>query len=143
MKSLYNLSLVLLLAGIFNFTACKEDEEEPLVDTTQNELVDITSQTQFDDAVKDGVSLIFYHAVWCKLCAEQRPAVEGVSTNAKFAAVFFGEVEYEEHKDLVKSRKIDGFPTVVVYKDNLEVKRFNGKGHSQQSLEDALTAALN
>ncbi len=130
--------LVLLSIGLFA-VGCGDD---PIVDTATNNLVDITSQKQFDDEVKSGVSLIFYHASWCTKCAAQRPAVEALTSGTEFTDVFFAEVEFEDFSDIVTSRNVQGFPTVVIYKDNEEQKRFTGQGHSEKELRMALEAAL-
>jgi len=131
-----------LLALIFISTVVLSCGKEDLVNTAQNQLVDITSVEQFNMEVKEGVSMVFYHASWCSKCAEQRPAVETISEKGEYNEVFFAEVEYEEHSDLVKAQKINGFPTIVIYKDGVENKRFAGKGREQSTLEVALKAAL-
>lgn len=117
-------------------SGCKD--KEPIVDSTTNSLVDITSQEQFDQELETGVALIFYHASWCSKCAAQRPAVETVSEETGFTGVFFGEVEFEDFSDIVKDRGVQGFPTIIIYKDNKEQKRFTGQGHSTEEIRTAL-----
>ena len=131
---------LLILVGLMVFaSSCKED----IVDTTQNQLEDITSEAQFDAAIKEGVSMIFYHASWCTKCAAQRPAVEAQTENQDFSSVFFGEVEYEDFPSIVTKSKVNGFPTIVIFKNGEEVKRFSGQGHSESEIRAALTDALN
>lgn len=132
--------LVLILSLVFVGIGCST--EEPLVDTNANSLVDITSKDQFDSEIKTGVSMVFYHASWCTKCAAQRPAVETVSEEAKFTNVFFAEVEYEDFSDIVKARGVNGFPTIVIYKDDVEIKRFAGQGHSEEQIRTALEDAI-
>ena len=114
------------------------NDKEPLVDSSNNSLVDITSQLQFDTEIESGVSMVFFHASWCTKCAAQRPAVQTVSVEDEFEAVFFAEVEYEDYPDIVESRNIKGFPTIVMYKNNVEEKRFTGQGHSADEIRTAL-----
>ncbi|MBO6517495.1 MAG: thioredoxin family protein [Bacteroidia bacterium] len=131
----------LILIGLLAvLTSCSD---EPVTTSSTNSLVDITSQEHFDTNVQQGVSLVFYHASWCTKCAAQRPAVEGVSEDSRFGDVFFAEVEFEDFSTLVKQRGIAGFPTVVVYKNNEEQKRFTGQGHSQEELTQAVLNAQN
>lgn len=132
-NGLFILSLALVMFG------CGDD---PIVDTSSNNLVDITSEMQFNQEVGSGVSLVFYHASWCSKCAAQRPAVEALTTKMEFDGVFFAEVEFEDFSDIVTARNVQGFPTVVIYKDNIEQKRFTGQGHSEEELQTALKAAL-
>lgn len=130
---------ILIIAFTQLFIGC--NDKEPLVDSSTNGLVDITSEKQFDDEVASGVSMVFFHASWCSKCAAQRPAVETVSEETIFSDVFFAEVEYEDFSDIVESRDIKGFPTIVIYKDNIEQKRFSGQGHSEGQIRQALTEA--
>ncbi len=120
-------------------SSCADDA--PIVNTANNSLIDITSQDQFNEEVKEGVSLIFYHASWCSKCAAQRPAVEEVSEETEFSNVFFAEVEYEDFSEIVEDRGVNGFPTVVVYKDNVEIEKFSGQGHTTEQFRTALKQA--
>lgn len=116
--------------------------DQAIVETSDNELVDISSQEQFNTSISEGVSLVFYHASWCSKCAAQRPAVEAVSEDGRFSDVFFAEVEFEDLDQLVKDRNVQGFPTIVLYKDGKEEKRFVGQGHSREELTQALNELL-
>lgn len=128
-----------VIAGILIFVGgCKD--KESIVDTQSNSLIDITSQQQFDQQLESGVAMIFFHASWCSKCAAQRPAVETVSEDKSFTEVFFGEVEYEDFPNIVKDRGVQGFPTIIIYKDNAEQKRLTGQGHSTADIQAALDA---
>lgn len=130
-------SLALLLLVLVS--AC---EKENLVDTSQNELQDVNSLQDFENEISSGVSLVFFHASWCSICAEQRPAVESTSTKSEFSQVFFGEVEYEDNTDINQAYGVNGFPTIVFFKDGVEEARLNGKGHSEEDLAAQLNSLL-
>ena len=132
--------LITLVATIVSALASCGDQA--IVETSNNGLVDITSEEQFNNGISEGVSMVFYHASWCSKCAAQRPAVEEVSEDGQFAEVFFAEVEFEDFDQLVKDRDIPGFPTIVIYKEGNEEKRFVGQGHSRSELTQALNDLL-
>ena len=132
--------LITLLAAIVSALASCGDQA--IVETSNNGLVDITSEEQFNNGISEGVSMVFYHASWCSKCAAQRPAVEEVSEDGQFAEVFFAEVEFEDFDQLVKDRDIPGFPTIVIYKEGNEEKRFVGQGHSRAEVTQALNDLL-
>lgn len=134
------LIIATLLVVTLILGAC--NDKEAIVDTQTNSLVDITSQEQFDNEIETGVAMIFFHASWRTRCAAQRPAVETVSEETTFVDVFFGEVEFEDFPDLVKDRGVQGFPTIIIYKDNVEQKRFTGQGHSEEEIRSALNGVL-
>jgi len=77
---------------LFVLNACSKED---LADTGTNEIEDVNSLQTFENKIANGVSVVFFHASWCSVCAEQRPAVESTSTKSDFSTVFFGEVEFE------------------------------------------------
>jgi len=126
---------ILIATAVSALAGCGD---QATVETSDNDLVDITSEEQFNTGISEGVSMVFYHASWCSKCAAQRPAVEEVSEDGQYTDVFFAEVEFEDFDQLVKDRNIPGFPTIVIYKDCNEEKRFVGQGHSRAELTQAL-----
>lgn len=138
MKKLFLFAALLLVF----ISACEEKEKEDLANTDANSVEDVNSLDVFESRIATGVSMVFFHASWCTVCAEQRPAFEATSENTAFANVFFGEVEFEANNDINQPYGIAGFPTIVFYKDGVEQSRLTGKGHSQASLEATLNALL-
>lgn len=139
MKHFIIVAITLLAVG----GSCTQVEVEPADMGGANALVDVTSTDQFNTAIGQGVSLIFYHASWCSKCAAQRPAVEAQTSKSMFSTVFFGQVEYEDFPDIVSQSKVNGFPTIVLFKDGKEVTRFNGQRNSEADIAKAIEAALN
>jgi thioredoxin 1 len=136
------ITFVLLLT--LSLLSCKKDEvsDNNPNDTTANQLVNINSVTEFDAKVKDGVSLFFFHATWCSICANQRPAVEGLTKDATLSKVFFGQVDFEKNRDTNQKYNITGFPTIIIFKDNVERHRLSGQGHSKEKLAGLLMELL-
>lgn len=130
MKNLIIISLA-LIAGL---SSCKRE----LVDTNANSVEDVNSNQTFDEKIASGVTLAFFHASWCSICKEQRPAVEAASEDSQLDFAEFVEVEYEDNKEIVDEHNVPGFPTILIFKDGMEKERLTGKGHSQQKLTDLL-----
>lgn len=127
-----------IMAAVLVFSSCKKD----LVDTSANEIQDLTNLEVAKQKTESGVNMIFFHASWCKVCKEQRPAFETVSKNTEVASARFYEVEYDDHKDIVNHYKVSSFPTIVLLSDGKEVKRFSGKGHSESDLLNSIKEQL-
>lgn len=115
----------------------KEVEHEPV-----EGLQTITSKSQIDGEIADGVSMIFYHASWCTICQDQRPAVTDVAQDESLSSVYFGEVEFDDHQDITDAYNVSGFPTLVVYKDGSEVERLAGGGNSTNTIKGKITPYL-
>jgi len=112
--------------------------KKPLVDTSKNEITDITTTQQMQQSIASGVSMVFFHASWCSKCAEQRKAVETVSELEEFNPIFFGEVEFDDHQDIISAYNIDGFPTIVFYKNGEEQHRMTGENNTVQQISDKI-----
>jgi thioredoxin 1 len=132
-----NLSFVFILVLIVS--SCKKEKQVALVDTSQNVIVDITSQQQYNDLIsKNDVALVFFHASWCKICKEQRPAIESLSVDNELSKISFSELEYDDFKSIADGANISGFPTILIFKKGIEAHRLNGKGHSFDKLKGLL-----
>lgn len=134
MRYLLPITLVIALA----FTSCKKD----LVDTSLNEIQDVTSLEMFRQDISTGVSLVFFHASWCDICAEQRPAFEESATNTDLNAVLFLEVEYDDNKDVAQEYNVPGFPQMLIFKDGVEQERLTSSGHSAEKIATTLQKYL-
>jgi thioredoxin 1 len=130
--------MITLLSLIVMLASCKKD----LVDTTANDIPDVTDLASFEQNIAEGVSLVFYHAAWCSKCKEQRPAFEAASNNTESGPAKFFELDYDDYEDIAKKYDVSGFPTMVLYKDGIEVQRFQGTGHSENQLLDAIKAQM-
>ena len=124
---------------LFGLFSCKKEdlESEPI-----EGLQVITSLNQINAELESGVSMVFFHASWCSVCQAQRPAVIEVALDADLSAVFFGEVEYEDHPDIVEAHNIEGFPTIIIYSEGVEEQRFTGGGNTIADIKSAIQNVL-
>lgn len=136
MKTLFYFLIFGIL--IFNTGCSKADDNGYL----NSDLEEINSLSSFESSIKDGVSLVFFHATWCPKCAAQRPAVEGLLTEEKLNTVNFYQVNFEAQTSIVNNYDVVGFPTIIIFKNGSEVSRFEGQGNSQKTLSDKLVEFL-
>lgn len=124
-----------VLALLLLLLSCNKDDDNDTIDT---DLRDIISLEEFRDITNDGVSLMFFHATWCSICNNQRPAVEALMADSDLSDVFFGQVDYERVEEVVAFANVQGFPTMIFYKNGVEVERLNGGGHSSGKIKEVL-----
>lgn len=115
------------------FTSCNKDE-----DLSQSNLKIIDTQEVFEQEIKSGVSLVFFHATWCSICKTQRPAVEEASKDNALDFVKFLQIDTDKNKDITKKYEVPGQPVILFMKDGQEKQRLAGSGHSQKKITDIL-----
>lgn len=135
MKNILPLAILLILA-----VSCKKENEsvhEPVAG-----LETISSSSQISSEISQGVSLVFFHASWCEVCHAQRPAVSEVATDSDLSAVFFGEVEYDDYPDIITEYGVQGFPTILIFKDGVEVDRLTGGNNTASAMKSIIQSHL-
>ena len=133
---MYRVLLTLLVLA--SFISCKKED----ISGDTGVLTTITSLAAYETEIKSGVSLMFFHATWCPKCAAQRPAVEGLTKDSALSKVKIGQVDYEKVQEIVNKYNVLGFPTILIYKDNVLKHEISGQGHSQEKLTNLLKALL-
>jgi thioredoxin 1 len=133
--------LLVVLFAFLLISSCKKDD---VIETPglSSDLKNVTSLVEYENGIKSGVSMMFFHATWCSICKAQRPAVESVVKETELTAVNFGQVDTDKNNDILNKYDIQGQPVIVIYKDGVEKNRLAGSGHSQQKISEILKALL-
>lgn len=129
-------SILISLFILFQIVGCKKDD----VTAENSQLVTIESLTQMQAKTSSGVSLVFFHATWCPLCANQRPHIENLVGDSALSTIFLGQVDFEKHADIVSEYNVFGFPTIVILKDGEIKHTLTGSNNSTAKLKELLLA---
>ncbi len=70
------------------------------------------------------VVLVDFFATWCGPCQMFLPVFD--ETSAEVTDVEFLKVDIDQETDYAVENKVMGVPTIVAYKDGVEVSRFSG-----------------
>ena len=95
---------------------------------------------EFNDSFKNGVSLMDFSANWCAPCKAQEPIIKNVTDKFKNRASII-EVDIDSNRDLATKYMVQSIPTLIIFKDGKEIKRFVGlqtENTISKSLENAL-----
>ena len=95
---------------------------------------------EFDDSFKNGVSLIDFSASWCAPCKAQEPVIKNLVYKFKNRASII-EVDIDNNRDLATKFMVQSIPTLIIFKNGKEIKRFVGlqtENTISKSLENAL-----
>lgn len=90
----------------------------------------------FDSAVADGVALVEFFATWCPPCRRQAPIVDQVAASVGDRAAII-KLDVDKHADIAQRFNIDSIPTIIIFSNGSEKKRFEGLT-SKARLVDAI-----
>lgn len=84
-----------------------------------------SSRRQLNEMIRQGVSLIDFNAPWCAPCRTQKPIIDHLAEKYK-NQVFVAELDVDENRETAMELGIASIPTLILYKESVEVERFVG-----------------
>ena len=79
----------------------------------------------YDEAISSGSVLVDFWAKWCGPCRMVAPILEDIASEFD-GIVTVAKVDIDNEMSLAVRYGIDSIPTVMLFKDGAEVKRFVG-----------------
>lgn len=95
----------------------------PLV-SDHHKILELTDKN-FHQQTKDKVILVDFWAAWCGPCRLMAPVLNEIAGELN-SMHFIGKVDVEQYQSLAQKFKVRGIPTMVLFKNGIEVKRFVG-----------------
>jgi len=84
----------------------------------------LTSEN-FDEAISSGKTLVDFWAGWCGPCQILSPVIEALAEDAEGRATV-AKVDIEEESALAARYRVMSIPTVILFENGAEAKRFVG-----------------
>lgn len=97
-------------------------------------------ETHYKRSVSKGITLVEFNAAWCQPCRRQASIIEKLS-HEFMGTARVRTLDIDKHQTVALSLGIQSIPTIIIYKDGEEQKRFVGL-QSTEVLENALRAAI-
>lgn len=86
----------------------------------------------WEETVGSGHTLVEFYAPWCGHCKTLEPEFDSAAKELSGeTAVKLAKVDATVEEDLAKTHKVEGFPTLKLFKDGEFVKDYNGKRTSE------------
>lgn len=90
---------------------------------------DRSLQRRFKQSVARGVTLVDLSAPWCAPCRAQTPIVRALGKRFGSAARV-KIINIEKHREIALQLGVQSIPTIILYKNGREVRRFIGLQNS-------------
>jgi thioredoxin 1 len=98
------------------------------------------TDTEFDGAIKEGVTLVDFHANWCGPCRTLAPILEQVAQEVQGKATI-GKVDIDNAQQTAATFQITSVPTMILFKNGKEVGRLVGL-RTADAVKDFIQSAM-
>ena len=80
---------------------------------------------QFENKIESGVTLVDFNAPWCAPCRAMEPVLKQLTENFIGKAQVF-ELNVDENQQLAMHLDIMSIPTIIIFRQGEELRRFIG-----------------
>ena len=82
-------------------------------------------EKNFAHSISKGITLVDFNAPWCKPCRAQEPIINALKKIYRGAANV-AMLNIDENREIAFKLGIQSIPTIIIYKDGMEMNRFIG-----------------
>ncbi len=100
-----------------------------------SEMVKELNSGEFENKIKKGITLVDFWAPWCGPCKVQGGILEEVSQSLGSQADV-AKVNVDEIKNIAAKYNVQGIPTLILFQDGSEIKRFIGLQKKDTLIEE-------
>jgi thioredoxin 1 len=87
--------------------------------------IELASQQDFEDTIKQGVTLVDFNAPWCAPCRSQDPIISELRRSYSGRAVV-AKVDIDKNQNVAFELGIQSIPTIIIFNAGKEFARFVG-----------------
>ena len=129
------LSVVLVLVGLITFTHFKVKNAKPVENSKK---ILTLGNKNFKLALKKEVLLVDFWAPWCGPCKMVAPTLNEIAETE--TDITIGKVNVDHNQDLAKKYKVRNIPTMLIFKNGVEVGRIVGVKTKKAILSEVRSA---
>lgn len=102
--------------------------------------LELISRKEFERVILNGVSIVDFNAQWCGPCRAQDLIIDEINDAFK-GKVTVAKLDIDENQPIAMDLGIQSIPTIIIFKEGQEIKRFIGL-QEEKTLDNALKTVL-
>jgi len=117
------IGVIIVAFFIFRTITMAKMKNMPMV--SDHEKVLTLTEQNFQQKTKGKVVLVDFWASWCAPCRMMAPVLNDVASELKGNS-YVGKVDIQQYQSLANKFKVRNIPTMVLFKNGIEINRFVG-----------------
>jgi len=86
------------------------------------------------------VTVVDYYAPWCRACQKLLKGMQKMASDAEFSGVNFASVDFEQARELCRTKRVEKLPTLEIYRGSERTQRWAGA--NKKRLLERLTSEM-
>lgn len=115
------IAFLALLVGLITFNYFKMKNTPPVTDSKK---IKILGNKNFKMVIRNGIVLVDFWAPWCGPCKMVAPVLNDMAETEENITI--AKVNVDQQQPLAQKFKVRNIPTLIMFKDGVEVRRFVG-----------------
>lgn len=113
--------VIVLLIGLITYSYFKMKNVKPVADSKK---IKALGNKNFKTVIRRGIVLVDFWAPWCGPCKMVAPILNDIAESENHLTI--AKVNVDQNQPLAQKFKVRNIPTLIMFKDGVEVHRFVG-----------------
>jgi thioredoxin 1 len=114
---------VVIVAFFYIAYSFRQMKNAPMI--SDNEKIKTLTNQNFQNQIQQGVTLVDFWAEWCMPCKMMIPILNNVADELE-ENTSVGKLNIEDNQDIAAKYQVRSIPTMILFKNGNEIKRFVG-----------------
>lgn len=115
------LAFLVVLVGLITYNYYRMKNMKPVADSKK---IKVLGTKNFKPAIRRGITLVDFWAPWCGPCKMVAPVMNEIAETEERVTV--AKVNVDKQQQLARKYKVRNIPTLIMFRDGAEVRRYVG-----------------